>query len=290
MKIQNYLNFFEQEKINLIDNSNLYTSWENVPFLREFIKSNAKIKNNINLTLDHELASYKNDKVWVRGKRSESVLSMYDLYEFFLDSRIRYLWHDSIDNILISTTGKNGSYSHITDKKWFDHSIYKKFVLRQIINNNFINRSFRVGSDLKCAVIMSEFIKKESILHQITDKGLLFRFSDVSFLKHSSSNKFIHFKIPEILKDKISESSFSCSIESIFRYNKISIENVNPGKECYIFVPFLVMNMEKSDKSFDFSLEVKAMLKNIYDSLKNDFNFYEERFSSSPMPIRVKAD
>jgi len=263
------------EEIPLGSQGDYFTYWENVPFLTNHIREDLDTNNLVLNDIDKELRNLKSETAWLRGEHSKCLMSLYDLYEFFLDSRVKFFWHYNHDNIHVSTFELDGKFTKMTDLKWFHRDIYKKFVLRQILLNPILqNRSFRVKTRQNCLVkIKNEY--KISTLDQITDKGFIIKLKNVDiveYLKTSTELKFILAKIPGFLDFELKASINS---ELLLRANSLhNLKNDALG-ESFLFIPFLDISLLYSEKSnfesFSHLNEMnQSFLNTIQENLKTD--------------------
>lgn len=187
------------ETLNLTDNITFHwANWDETCLLqRKFYRN---FNNNFHLSkLNTDLTELKNQSVWLCNKQKIMKTDMYSLYESYLDSRLRLTWFERKDEILYSTVGEQGPYYTLTSMKWMDKTIYSQFVIRKILLDYFTLRSFRLNAILPIVLKfdndVNHFQNKVQV-HQISEAGMILKFSDKNFYNKMKNSTFMEIRIP----------------------------------------------------------------------------------------------
>lgn len=155
--------------------------------------------------LEKSLTSLKRVEVWLKSPRGTIVTSLHELYESYLDPRLRVSLFGagggqlSEREILYSDAGEAGPFSRLAALKWFDKHVYSLFVFRKMLLGFVPQRQFRLGSTVEAVwwLNSSPLEAINTTVHQISDKGVLFKVKsrgDFSRLIHGcESNAIVHF-------------------------------------------------------------------------------------------------
>lgn len=187
------------EALVLTDNLSFHwADWDQTCILQ---RSKFKNFNNVqSLTqLNRSLQELRNQVIWLSNKTQVLKSTLYDLYESYLDSRLRLTWFDRKDEILFSYESEHGPYYTITSMKWMTKEIYSQFIYRKILTEHYMLRGFR----LKTSIPMMLKLDKDFVdhsnkvsIHQVSKHGVILKIVDKNFMNKINFSRQMHFKIP----------------------------------------------------------------------------------------------
>ncbi len=248
MLLDKYLNRQNlSESLVLTDNLTFHwADWDQTCMLQ---RTKFKNYNNVqSLTqLNRSLQDLKNQVVWLSNKTQVLKSSLYDLYESYLDSRLRLTWFDRKEEILFSYESEHGPYYTITSMKWMTKEIYSKFIYRKILTEHYMLRGFRLKTSIPVMLKLDkDFVDHSNKLsiHQISKHGLILKITDKNFLNKINFSRQMHLKIP---------------INSLFG---MAAKNLDDTLE-----NFRHIDWEAKDEYVKFTLDTRIM--NFYGNGKN---------------------
>lgn len=150
--------------------------------------------------LDTSLSSLKNKNVWLCNKMKAVQTTYYNLYESYLDSRLRITWFDRDEEILYSDVSEQGPFYSLSSMKWYSKDHYEKFILRKILSEQYPLRAFRINTDIKLDVKFDNHYKTHTenfSIHQLSDAGILFKVKDKNFFNKIKNSKMMDFYFPK---------------------------------------------------------------------------------------------
>lgn len=149
-----------------------------------------------------ELYKIKSVPVFLQNTIAQNQVTLYDLYEGFLDNRVRRMWFANEKELLISTNSCAGPYTALSYMKWFDKDIYASFVYRKILTMHMPCRQFRLGMNLPLSCHYDDYPlhSTEFVIHQINEHGVLLKIEGENNLtKLDNSEKVEFFLDTELL-------------------------------------------------------------------------------------------
>lgn len=255
-----------------------WSNWENTCL---FQRSNLhKDKNNEKRCTDlcKGLEELKNVELFFRFKGVTLKKSLFDLYENFVEDKLKLLWFSSEENeIQISFTNISGPYISLTSLRWFDPEIFRKFIFRKILTRQMDLRNFRINSELPVNCYFSDSVgDHENVkLHQISKSGLLFKIRGNSTLVKFQNSKIIKLQLNlSPFMQGAQERIISIFVDnSIMNINRNTRNNkMNSFQEYFLFIGF---------KDFDENFHFKG-LESIFvpylENLENNFSDQLEIF------------
>lgn len=150
--------------------------------------------------LDSSLHMLKYKTVWLCNKMKAVKTTYHNLYESYLDSRLRITWFDRDEEILYSDIGEQGPFYSLSSMKWYSKDIYEKFILRKILAENYPHRSFRINAEMDVDVKFDNHYKTHTTvfaIHQLSDAGILFKVKDKNFFNKIKNSKVMDFNFPK---------------------------------------------------------------------------------------------
>lgn len=232
-----------------------------------------------------DLDQYKKNKVWVRDDLQLISFTLFDLYQFYLDPRLKMYLKSSKKKLLVSQTEQSGPYVTFLSLRWLEKEIYEKFMRQKIlVHKNYPARGLRLGInlELKASSHNQPLTSRIVCIHQFSSYGVTLKFSDrFSIQAFTDSSSFSLIFDPSDIKKLVKR--FGGNLNFDFKLdpkilnengNKHNISNQLDGK-IYIFCPYKDMLFENNDKNniseslqkliLDFeevlSLEIKNELK-----------------------------
>ncbi len=207
----------------LTKNKNLSFHWANwsetceyqKDFLFSDVSNEMKLKN-----LNDELFELKKTEVWLKNKRGCVKMSLYDVYEGYLDNRLRMTWFER-DGILMSFENEAGPYMSLANMKWFNKNIYAAFMFKKLLTKPIPFRGFRVGME---APIEGKFDNSplNSVLlrlHQASEFGVILKVEGKNNLAKLENSETIQLEIDVTPFLETKDGNFEDIISSFEKYN-----------------------------------------------------------------------
>lgn len=238
--------------------------------------------------LSNILGVMKSVDVWVRSRGTELKISLYDLYDSYLDNRIRLTWFDRDGETLVSIYNRSGPYITLKSMRWFNKEIYSLFVFRKILTHPMPHRSFRIGVNIPVKIQYEHSSLNEDVinLHQLTERGMIFKISGQNNLYKLQNCEKIglsfdftpfvttfkaHYKetISELRKhcyDQSRETQFSLSGDVIHNYgNYENIRASNAANEFFLFCKYEDL---KNDEEVESTTELQTSMSKFVTKLR----------------------
>lgn len=201
--------------------------------------------------------------VWLSSKKGKRPTTLKQIYESYLDPRIRLLWPD-MEDIMVSFDDPLGPYTSLKSMRWFKEDIYRVFIYRKMFESWMPTRDYRLGLHLDITVAKEKnpFDSRPASIHQVTYHGFLLRFKehDRSFLAMRSGGQFLHFKksfdkspnVHQRYSKMIGLEEWWSSIQDFqvcqdYISDTLNEERYRQGFYSYIFIPFEAMSSNKLD-------------------------------------------
>ena len=175
-----------EDFLSLEKNNLLYFHWANWEKTclkqRENLESGVIQKSLKNL--ERQLEILKNEPVWIVSRRKILKINLYELYQCYLDSRVRMQWFQRKEEFLFSSEKSSGPFTTLSSMKWFDKDIYKLFIFRKILIDQLPLRKFRLNTSIymNWRVNGSPLELCQVLAHQISYDGIVFKISNRSDL------------------------------------------------------------------------------------------------------------
>lgn len=162
------------------DKKQMGAHWSNCHEGREFVRQWIYSTNGKEAfqQLKDQLESLKSQTVWLTRHRDFVKSNLFDLYQFYLDPRIRLGWIHGSDKTMVSMHSESGPFVEVKSLRWLDREILKKFMLIKLIEGKAQERDYRLSTNINVTLERPDFsLKSYKIkVEQITQKGLLLRF------------------------------------------------------------------------------------------------------------------
>jgi len=231
--------------------------------------------------LKSELEMLKYSNIWLMSKRGQLKSTIYNLYECYLDPRLKYQWFE-LEDILVSTQHEAGPFCSIKSMRWFDKEIFSKFIYLKMLQDCVPQRSFRLNLNipLEMRADGSPFGTINGKISQMTERGLLIHLSNGNPLKEWSHREVSFLKKPLALGTEHTDDIF-CSSAWIHALGNFSMrgdllaQKLENGlkrqgvHDHFVFIPFEEMNMlsvKGHDKSID---DLKSLFAEAEESIHN---------------------
>lgn len=127
--------------------------------------------------LEAKLFKLKETTIWLSRNRDFIKCSLYELYQFYLDPRIRTSWMQGSDKTMVSFMSEAGPFVELRSLRWLDREILKNFFLLKLINGQAQERECRLSTNMKVQVQQEDYDinSYELSIHQISQKGILLK-------------------------------------------------------------------------------------------------------------------
>ncbi|MBC97898.1 MAG: hypothetical protein CME63_09115 [Halobacteriovoraceae bacterium] len=175
--------------------------WANDKISSDYFKnlyssSDQKFKERVE-HLRGELENLKNFNIWLMSKRGQLKTNIYNLYESYLDPRLKHQWFD-LEDILVSTQHEAGPFCSVKSMRWFDKGIYSKFVYLKMLENWVPQRQFRLSFNIPIEMRAdgSPFGAIQAQICQMNSNGILINFSNGNPIKEWSNREVFFIKKP----------------------------------------------------------------------------------------------
>lgn len=257
------------QPLNLTPNGYIQFHWANwkpsCDYIREQIKVESPKHRQKLAALSRELEQLKKKSIWLKNKHKTLKSSLFELYESYLDPRIRMTWFDREDEILVSTHNESGPYITLSSMRWMDKDTFASFVRRKLITDFVPQRTFRVGLDIPVSVNFdnSPLTKTTFSLNQASEQGLVIKVNSVSDITKALNSHVMYLTFNlrpfydsletpfhEIVKtfsemdfddeniDQKSEANFILNSRVLREYGNYDNIKSSDGKSFYIFVKY----------------------------------------------------
>ncbi|WP_417336791.1 hypothetical protein [Halobacteriovorax marinus] len=138
--------------------------------------------------IDNTLEALKTKTIWFQRNLKSVKSNLYELYEAYLDPRLKVTWHDFQKNTLVSLHHEAGPFISLTSMRWMDKSTYSFFVYRKLLTGYFPLREFRLSAniELMAEVNNSPLSQMKMKLTQFSKQGVILSIDGHSFNKLKS--------------------------------------------------------------------------------------------------------
>lgn len=207
--------------------------------------------------LDNRLETLRTHKIWVNNKLKTIESNVYDLYNFYMDPRVRQTWFGQKQSTLYSDESQKGPFTLLTSLKWKDHETFSYFVYKKILLESHQLRQFRLNSNLPFMMKVDEFEQNDAmgVVRQFNANGMLIHYSGRSLkdkIKNQSQIKIEFEKkhMQSILKFlEVSEWPFeekcTFTVPASELTNHFKLGEFE-GSDFFVFIPFHVVEGQQS--------------------------------------------
>lgn len=215
--------------LNLTDNGILSFHWSNWKDSRSYLQDLLSDDSSLERLdkLSHELEDLKSKTIWLKNKHKCVKSTLYNLYQNYLDPRIRMTWFDRNDEILVSTLTESGPYIALTSMRWIDKDIYTSFVRRKMLLDFVPRRDFRVSMNIPVEINYddSPLTQSQVTIHQITKTGIIMKFHSSSDIVKALNSKMMNMYINLKPLMKTNGSEYKEIIKSLNKINEQDLKN-----------------------------------------------------------------
>lgn len=200
-----------------------WANWDQSCHVKRSLIKKAEYREGLEV-LHSQLLELKKIPLYLRNKVKVTRTDLYSLYESYLDSRLRLMWFDHQNEILFSTGSEHGPYYTLTSMKWIDKNIYAQFVLRKILLDYVILRSFRLSCKINLSLKFDNdlnFYQNKLTLHQCSETGIILRFSDKNFIHKIKNAQYLNIGFPQDIFTHFKAKDFE---EGANRFNELRME------------------------------------------------------------------
>lgn len=129
--------------------------------------------------LDTRLEELRTHKIWVNNKLSTIESNVYDLYNFYMDPRVRQTWFGRKQSTLYSDESQKGPFTLLTSLKWKDRETFSYFVYKKILLESHQLRQFRLNSTIPFKFKFDEFELNDAtgVIRQFNANGMLIQYN-----------------------------------------------------------------------------------------------------------------
>ena len=214
--------------------------------------------------IDNTLEALKTKNVWFQRNLKSVKSNLYELYEAYLDPRLKATWHDIQKDTLVSLHHEGGPYISLTSMRWMDKSTYSFFVYRKLLTGYVPLREFRLSADINllAEVNHSPLNNLKVKVTQFSKKGLILAIDGYAFgkVKNSQSirvsiniDTFKNYKSFKSLKDfdaNTEDASDYMHIKGSSFRNASNLNNADysNGNEYYFFIPYSEISFENRNE------------------------------------------
>ena len=293
LKLKGHLNTASLgSSLKLTPNGLLSFHWSNWKDSCNYVKNQLNQKCSISRLekINDEFNELKNRNIWLKNKHKTIKATMFELYENYLDPRIRMNWFDLKDEILISTHNESGPYMTLTSMRWLDKDTYTSFVRRKIIMGFVPKRNFRLDLDIPVKGYFDNLSLKPSAInfHQANKDGLILKFKYSSDINKALNSEHLYIQMnlkpfcdlarknyKEIIQDfsnferrDFSDRQNIVSLETnVFNmYGNDNAVKLCNGKEFYIFVKYSDLIMPDH-----FTESIRPGFQNMVNEIEKEF-------------------
>lgn len=179
----NLRNFREEMPIS----DELSFHWMNWAESCRALKKNIKGYNSYDLKvqIDTTLDALKTQMVWVCNKITVKKITLFELYESYLDSRIRLNWFNRFEEILYSLYSAHGPFISLSTMKWFNFEVYELFIMKRVLTENYPLRTFRLNARIPCNLTIDPTLYKLEHcmnIHELSETGVVFKITDRRYI------------------------------------------------------------------------------------------------------------
>lgn len=276
-KLDHYLfNNKLNELCYFADNQVVGFHWANdkvaADYFREMYGNNSIKFNERVEVLRSEIETLRHVNIWLMSKRGQLKTTIYDLYQCYLDPRLKHQWFD-LGDILVSTQHEAGPFCSIKSMRWFDKEIFSKFIYLKMLENSVFQRSFRINFNipLEMRADGSPFGAIPGQISQMNDYGLLVHFANGNPIKEWSHREVSFLKKPILIDTEQSHDIFCSSewgsaLENFSMRGDLLAHKLGDGlrrqgeNSHFVFIPFEELTM-LSSKGHDQSVKhLKSLL------------------------------
>ncbi len=210
------------------------------------------------LNFKNEINELKMKQVWMRDERQQIEVSLYELYEFYLNSRVQILLSSFSKKLLVSLQSPAGPFVSFDSLRWMNKETFELLVFKKILEfSRFPLRNLRLGASFSLdAFFENDPLRiKKIIIHQFSKEGFTLKIKDRYMLEKLSQKSELScsFSDENCELDEISKIKFKLSSELLEIYgNKQAILKIYDGFT-YLFCPYsqIVHETLKNKEKFE---------------------------------------
>ncbi|WP_372655380.1 hypothetical protein [Halobacteriovorax sp.] len=214
--------------------------------------------------IDNALEFLKAKPIWYQRNFKTVKSNLFELYEAYLDPRLKATWHDFQKSTLVSLHHEAGPFISLTSMRWMDKSVYSLFVYRKLLTGYLPLRDFRLSADINLVAEINE--SPLNTIHvrltQLSEKGLILSIDGHDYNKilkceniamKININSFKNtdsFKSVQKFKSNTEKANDTLIINGSSLANMSNRNNANysSGDEYFFYVPYSEVNLLKSDE------------------------------------------
>jgi hypothetical protein len=202
-----------------------WSDWKDTCFLQHsFCNKNLQGRKRLK-ELEDTLSNLKQVAAWIIHNHQTEQISLFDLYQTYLDPRIRECWFRKGSDVKVSLSGPTGPFMDLESMRWFNKQIYTDFIYQKILRKNLTLRGFRlrlhapvlchIGETGETRPLYVEQLTKGGVLFYIQGNETLTRFMESEQL-FIEMNPSLLYELSHQDADKL-QMSLSCLSSEIFK-------------------------------------------------------------------------
>lgn len=222
--------------------------------------------------LKQNLDSLKEIPVWVMSYFGRKRTTLYHVYDYYSDPRIKHFWND-FNQLEISLSDEIGPYSLLSSMTWFDENIYSQFMYLKLIESWRPKRNFRMGLNIpvKLSKVQCPLFKASALIHQVTSHGLVMKI-DTSQLNHFLYDQDISIDKDFSFSPKVLETTSRDVLSGELWWDAIEDFHLD-GKD---FTELVKNNLQKDKRMNSYIFISKALLKDHNYKFEKALNLLDE--------------
>jgi hypothetical protein len=164
--------------LNLSDNGLVRFHWANWFRTSDHTKAQLQSGNRQHEDILRRLEAARDSEIWIRNRERIVKTSLYELYLYYLDPRVRMVWFARDQEAQVSLHGDAGPFVSLSSLRWLDRDLYGSFIHNKILTTDTVpRRSFRLSTDwpINCRIDNSPLMEFQASLHQFSQAGAVIR-------------------------------------------------------------------------------------------------------------------
>lgn len=226
----------------------------------------------------------KNYPIWYQRNLKTVKSTLFDLYQSYMDPRLKLKWHEHQKETLVSLHHEAGPYVPLTSMRWMDKETYSLFIFKKLLTGFYPMREFRVTSDLNLMGMIncSPLNEAEVKITQFSNRGMIISVDGYAFQKVKNCqsielkinlNSFQNVKSIKKFKyhSRKNEESLKISGDSIREHGNLRNATFSNGVTYFFFIPYSEIEILGSSKSAIqvFGNFVKSIEENFEEAISN---------------------
>lgn len=217
--------------------------------------------------IDNALEFLKAKPIWYQRNFKTVKSNLFELYEAYLDPRLKATWHDFQKSTLVSLHHEAGPFISLTSMRWMDKATYSFFVYRKLLTGYLPLRDFRLSADINLVaeinqsplntihVRMTQFSEKGLIISiDGHDYNKILKCEEISMkINLKSFKNHDSFKSVQSFKSNTEKANDTLIIKGSSLANMSNRNNANysSGDEYFFYVPYSEIEILDSNEDLE---------------------------------------